>query len=961
MRRRTVVNVAGWVLAVLVAAPYSVFAQTSSIAGVVKDTTGAVVPGVTVEAGSPALIERTRTAVTDEQGQYKILGLRPGTYSVTFSLAGFGSVKREGVELTANFAGTVNAEMRIGSIEESVTVSGQSPIVDVHNVVQQNTISREVFDALPSGKTIPAYASMTPGVIIPPTAQDVGGSKGEISVRMTIHGGRAGDQRLLQDGMRTNSAEGSGRGFFANPANAQEITLDLGGGSAEQELGGIQMNVVPKEGGNRYSGFFLANVTNQSLQSDNLTPELQQRGLTKVNGVDKIWDANAAFGGPIKQDTLWFFTAHRSWGNASRVAGVFENKTIQSWFYTPDLEKQAIVDYRNRAHSLRLTWQASRRNKVNLSYDIQDNCDCHRDLGDGTRSPEATAIYSYSPNYLVQGSWSFPLSNRVLIEAGGTGLLFDWPNLRQPGVTPDTISVQEQSTGFRYRAAASGYGNKYSSQINYKFATSYITGSHAFKTGAFVQQGWRRHVNEVNGDMSYRFNNRVPNRVTLWATPIVLVENLKANAGAFAQDQWTIDRLTLNLGLRFDYLNANVPEQHLGAGRFVPARDFAAVPCVPCWKDFSPRFAASYDLFGTGKTALKASFGKYMAAEFVATARNNNPVQTSVSNANRNWTDANQDFIPQESELGGLSNTSFGQVNITTRYDDTVLRGFDGREHDWQTSVAVQHQLATRVGVSIGYYRTSWKNLQATDNLEVTSADYDPYSLVAPSSPQLPGGGGYTITGLYDVSRAKFGRVNNLVVHASRFGDRTDIYNGVDVNFNARIRPGAFVQGGFSTGRETTSACYVVDNPQDLRFCEIKPPFQTQMKLLGGYTLPGGVQVSGTFQTLPGIPISASYTASNTEIAPSLGRSLASGANGTATIELIEPSTLFEGRIHQLDTRLSRTFRMHRTKLQAMFDVYNLLNASPILQINTTYGPSWLTPTAILDARLFKFGVQVDF
>ena len=247
------------------------------------------------------MIEKTRTAVTDDQGQYKLVGLTPGEYLVTFTLAGFGTVKREGVALTDNFTSSLNIDMKVGSIEETVTVSGESPTVDVHNVVQQNVLSRELFDEVPSGKTIPAYAAMTPGVSIPPTSQDVGGSKGEISVRMVAHGGREGDQRLLQDGMRTNSAEGSGRGFFANPANAQEITIDLGGGTAENELGGVQMNVVPKDGGNRYSGYGLFNYTNNRLQSDNLTSELIARGLTKVNGVNEIWDANGAFGGPIRE------------------------------------------------------------------------------------------------------------------------------------------------------------------------------------------------------------------------------------------------------------------------------------------------------------------------------------------------------------------------------------------------------------------------------------------------------------------------------------------------------------------------------------------------------------------------------------------------------------------------------------------------------------------------------------
>jgi Carboxypeptidase regulatory-like domain len=314
----------------LIAGPQNAFAQTSGIAGIVRDSTGAVLPGVTVEAASPALIEKTRTAVTDDQGQYKLVGLTPGEYSVTFTLSGFGAVRREGVALTANFSASVNADMKVGSIEESVTVSGESPTVDVHNVVQQNVLSRELFDNVPSGKTIPAYAAMTPGVSIPPTSQDVGGSKGEISVRMVAHGSRSEDQRLLQDGMRTNSAEGSGRGFFANPANAQEITIDLGGGTAENELGGVQMNLVPKDGGNQFSGYLFTNYTNDRLQSDNLTSELIARGLLKVNGVNKIWDVNGALGGPIKRDKLWFFTSHRSWGNSSRVAGVFENKTPQA-------------------------------------------------------------------------------------------------------------------------------------------------------------------------------------------------------------------------------------------------------------------------------------------------------------------------------------------------------------------------------------------------------------------------------------------------------------------------------------------------------------------------------------------------------------------------------------------------------------------------------------------------------
>lgn len=254
----------------------------ASIVGVVKDATGAVLPGVSIAAESPALIERVRSVVADEQGQYRIVNLRPGQYVVTFTLAGFGTVRREGIELVPNVSASVNAEMRLGTLEESITVSGATPLVDVQNVTQQNVLTRTLLDTVPTNKGMLSFAALTPAVVSPTTAQDVGGSKGEMSVRMVIHGGKTGDQKLLQDGMRYNSLEGggTGRGFFFNPASSQEVTVELGsGGSAEYDVGGVHINIVPKDGGNRFSTYLFANYTNNSLQGNNLSDELKARGL----------------------------------------------------------------------------------------------------------------------------------------------------------------------------------------------------------------------------------------------------------------------------------------------------------------------------------------------------------------------------------------------------------------------------------------------------------------------------------------------------------------------------------------------------------------------------------------------------------------------------------------------------------------------------------------------------------
>jgi hypothetical protein len=229
--------------------PSSTFAQ-GSIAGAVKDTTGGAMPGVTVEAASPALIEKIRTVVTDGEGLYKIVDLRPGTYTVTFSLAGFNTFRRDGIELSASFTATVNADMRVGALEETVTVSGQSPTVDVQNVVQQSVLTRNIMDEIPAGtKTIAALGALIPGMVA--NTQDVGGTGGTSSAQISIHNSRGSEEQLLQDGMTYNTGAGRGGAFSAvraNEASTQEIAIETGGLGAESEMSGVRTNVIPREG-----------------------------------------------------------------------------------------------------------------------------------------------------------------------------------------------------------------------------------------------------------------------------------------------------------------------------------------------------------------------------------------------------------------------------------------------------------------------------------------------------------------------------------------------------------------------------------------------------------------------------------------------------------------------------------------------------------------------------------------
>ena len=275
--------------------PAAAFAQgTSGIAGVVRDTSGAVMPGVTDEASSPALIEKVRTVVTDGEGLYKFVDLRPGVYTVTFSLSGFNTIKRDGIELSAGFTASVNADMRVGALEETITVSGASPMVDTTNIIQQKVISRELLDSVPSSRT--NFAAFTPGAS---RSTDVGGSSGpDAGATFTIHGSRGGDVRRVIDGMRWNSMEAgnAGTGFYYDPTGAEEIVIQLGGNSAEWELGGVQVNLIPKSGGNNFSGYFFSGYTNNSLNSTSVPSDLQARGLPTIGAVDHVYDYSGSLG-----------------------------------------------------------------------------------------------------------------------------------------------------------------------------------------------------------------------------------------------------------------------------------------------------------------------------------------------------------------------------------------------------------------------------------------------------------------------------------------------------------------------------------------------------------------------------------------------------------------------------------------------------------------------------------------
>jgi hypothetical protein len=517
-------------------------------------------------------------------------------------------------------------------------------------------------------------------------------------------------------------------------------------------------------------------------------------------------------------------------------------------------------------------------------------------------------------------------------------------------------------------------------------ALSYITGAHALKAGFnFTHITAEEWSYSIDSPMDFRFNNGVPNRLTLAATPYLVANDVDADNGLFIQDRWTVNRLTLTGGLRYDYFRTSFPDTTIGPGQFAPNRNITIPAGVGVrWHDISPRTGVAYDLFGDGKTAVKASLNKYLTALVTRGIFGHlmAPANRLVTRTNRSWTDANGNFVPDRNllnpaangECGAMDNPDFGTVRTGVTYDPATLSGWGVRGgedvgdpgHYWQFSTGVQRELMPRVSLDVSYFRTWYGGFIINDNRAVGPEDFEQYRITAPVDPRLPGGGGYTVSGLYDIKPSKFGvAADDYITFADNFGKQTRHWNGFDITVNARPRNGLMLQGGTSTGRATRDNCEVLAklpelNPLGRPYCRQQENFLTTVKFVSTYTVPRiAVQVSGTYQDLPGREILADYVAATAEVRPSLGRDLAGGARNV-TIGLVAPGTMYGDRVHQLDLRFGKILRAGRTRTTASLDVYNVFNVNPVRSYSSAYA-TWQQPQSILSPRFAKVVLQVDF
>jgi len=923
--------VVGLVLGVLVMAPYPLSAQTVSgtIEGIVTDESGGILPGVSVQVTSPALIERMRETVTDEYGAYRFLRLPVGEYSVLLVLSGFNRVQRENVIVNSNFTATINIAMQVGTLQETMTVVADSPVVDVRNTTAQTVLTSEIIEALPSARNV---FDMTKFVIGMSTrTPDIGGSTSHLYTATSIHGSRGNDRGYYRDGIRIAAYFGDGDAprAYGSTGAQQEVNYETAAIPAAVAHGGIVINMVSKDGSNQLSGSVFASGTSDALQSSNLTQALRDRGVRSTSGAKKAYDIDTTLGGPLRPNKVWLFGSARVLSFTSLLANQV------------NLEGKQATDFIRRfEYFVKTTSQLNPANKLTLSMAYDGSYRPFRRESATFVQPEAAGFNTSGRdpyNRIIVGNWIATLGSSWLLEVGWGHTRVGASTLLRPEVKPDDFARLDLVTStlsgapIRYRADQT-HRDDYAATVTH---TGNWLGSHEVRFGSQGDFGKFPDQQYAHNHTILNYRQGVPDSVDLVNSPVLSVTTIR-EFGFYAQDSWRIgNRLTVNAGARYDYLNVYIPEQHAPAGRWVAERNFAKIPVVT-WNNVVPRIGLAYNLFGNGRTVVKGSFSKYMGVEAAGVAQSVNPMFRSTNRCT--WVDTNGDNNPQDTEISRCQGWSGG---ITTTYDPDLRRPFN-REY----SAGVQHELFPNVGMTVMFFRRENRDLRGTMNRAVPPESYIPVSITNPAD-------GSALT-IYNQNPSLAGRQDNLLTNSSKLDT---VYNGVEIAVQRRFsQKGSFLAGyhyGKNLGRITTGGD--LNDPNNDIFVEGAPDTDEphQFKLSGNYLLPGKITVSGFFVTRSGQPRQRQLVVSRAMV-PSLTR-----ASQNVRLERNDVNR-YDG-VTLLDLRFGRPFRVSTVSFEPFLDLYNLTNANTVLSDVTTIGTSLGRVSSTINPRIIRIGVKLDF
>ena len=1029
LRSGVVIPAAALAAVFLCLAPGAASAQT--IGGTVSDETGGVLPGVTVEARSPALIEQVRAAVTDGNGQYRIVALESGAYSVTFSLPGFSTLVREGVELTTGFAANIDVEMAVGQLAETITVTEATPIIDVQSIEQTAAIDSAIYESLPTARQYDSLALLIPAMNIAggsttSLSADTAGISGEGRNRLSIHGSQQSDAEIQFDGMDISSPSFDGAPHFTPfDTGIAEFVYDYSGNSAEVETGGVRLNMIPKEGSNTFSGGLRLDGTHSAWLANNVGQDLLDLGITGGRaggvGLDQAWTIAPAIGGPIAQDRLWLFATYSHRRGSIYPANYFANTDTSSLRYVPDIDRHLFSRKDISEGSLRLTWQATSKDKVQVYASLPGNrrhilpALSGADLDPLYIAPEAGSENEAWVN-TYQLTWVRPQTNRILFEFGVSlqPVSNRWPDLSTetqrmrgtgredigarpdlPGVFEATTSTMSRNMGFIFQGTEFHIST---TNNNVRASMSYVTGSHNLKFGTQINQKFEQ--------FAYSSKNNWTNMITFRGNPIQARFQARpprnanlTNVGLYAQEQWTIDRLTINAGLRFDYFKGFYPDQTAPAMTWAPVERFFPGATVADWKDLQPRLGVVYDLRGDGRTALKASASRYGEHRDLALVNQLNPTGKNTLMP-RSWFDGGNPFgIPglsscigpveciagdglvQGDPLNPLPNGEITSPNTTPGFastEPTVFLdpdwafGWGKKSGNWEYSGSIQHELTDGVSIDIGYFRRHYFNFDVVDNRAIGTEAWDSYTITVPEDSRLPGGGGYQVT-LLDLNPAYVAVPDDITTHANSFGGRLRKWHGFDFNFNASFE-GVLLQGGYAVGTETHDSCALEtalpeivnagagsgQSVVPLEHCDSATPWISQGSVFGSYIFPYDIQVSGTFFSRQGTQRLGIISVPTPVAAAALGRT---PTETSINVNVVEPGQSYGDRLNQLDMRIGKIVNLGNAgaNIGSFLEIYNVFNGNAVARERYNVARQYLRPVGLQAGRLFKLAFQLNF
>ncbi len=925
------------VLCLCVSHPCMAQGGFGAIGGSAMDSSGAVLPGVTVTLSNPGTIGGNQVTITDARGTYQFPRLVPGRYSVKGELTGFRAALVEGIVVNAQATARADLILQLGQVEESVTVSGDTALLDTTAVLNQTVMTREVLDVLPDTNNVWSIGRLVPAVI--QNNIDVGGTGAFQQSTTSVHGSRGGSEtNYLIDGMNIGSVSGDGGiQIYYDPFMFEQLNYQTGGVSAETSRGGFVYNMVTQTGTNQLRGSFMFNGSNDNLQFNNISEEFRQELLLGVppmalaanpdiqpgSEIIRMYDLGLTVTGPIFMNKLWFVgTLKRTFLDQYRIGSYNADGT------------QFVDDNKMVTYTGKLSYALSTSSQLHYSYLYSNKQRFHRSgnsLTDFYDSP-ATHLQELE-GHLNQGRWTKTLSSKMVFDLSGSNIKNYQPQTPRPEVQPGAIA-RFDSLRRTFTTAQAVYEVSRDRRTVAHTSLSYFTGNHDLKVGFQWDNGRYYAENFSTSGMRAVFRNGVPDSVNTYNTPVSRTAYVQDTA-VFVQDKWAATRkLTLNLGLRVEKFRGWQPEVCQVQTQFVGGQCFGAIEDVPDWLDPSPRFGAIYDIQGDGRTAIKVGAGRYNIGTATGHIDRVNPV--SVTNDTRSWVDANGDLTPQLNEVGPSTGFNFGTTN---RYADDLKRPYA-----MEYFIEFDRQIAGNTVVSVGFYYRTNERLIGNRNLAVPTSTYTPIQVTEVAS-------GRQVT-VYNQNPALRGRFDVLW---DNFSELDTVYKGVDLRISKRLSNRWMMQASASLGKNEgdTFAGSDLNNPNfQFRHGAVGMDVPVVLKASGIYEAAYGITVAGNVQSYSGFPESTTVqVSSNTVALTQVNQSIQvepRGTTQTPTLTLV-------------DLNFRKVFRLGDRTIEPVFEIHNLMNVATIQSRNTVLGPAYGQAANVSRGRMLKFGLYMKF